>query len=78
MILRKPLALVLMKAVIKKVTRATRICLMSPPSTKPAFLTAELAKPKPITIIMGPITIGGNKRSIQVVPIARIKRAIPT
>ena len=39
-----------------------------PPSTKPAFLTADPASPRPITIIIGPMTTAGSNLSIQRVP----------
>ena len=68
MIFKKPIAFVLINAVIRKVTTATNIGFQSPSTTKPAFLTALFARPRPITIIIGPMTIGGNNRLIHPVP----------
>ena len=68
MILKKPFPLVLMKAAIRKVTTATRAFFQSPPSTKPAFLTADPASPRPMTMIIGPMTTAGSNLSIQRVP----------
>ena len=68
MIFKKPFAFVLINAVIKKVTVATSIGFQSPSFTNPALVTALLARPRPITIIIGPMTIGGKSRLIQFVP----------
>ena len=68
MIFKKPFAFVLINAVIKNVTTATNICFQSPSFTNPAFFTALLARPRPMTIIIGPMTIGGKSRLIQFVP----------
>ena len=68
-ILIKPLPLVEKNAVAMNVNKATMIFLKSPPATSPAFDTALEARPRPITMIIGPITIGGNNLSIQALPI---------
>ena len=68
MIFKKPFAFVLIKAVMRNVTTATTIAFQSPSFTNPAFVTALLASPRPITIIIGPMTIGGKSRLIQFVP----------
>ena len=68
MIFKKPFAFVLINAVMRNVTTATNIGFQSPSFTNPAFVTAPLARPRPMTIIMGPMTIGGKSRLIQFVP----------
>ena len=71
MIRRKPFPFVLIKAAIKNVTTATRAFFQFPSATSPAFVTAEPARPRPITIIIGPIMIGGKSLSIHFVPAKR-------
>ena len=78
MIRKNPFPLVLINAAIRKVTTATRACFQSPSATKPAFVTAEPAKPRPITIIIGPIIIGGKSLSIHFVPAKRTLAATRT
>ena len=68
MIFKKPFAFVLMNAVMRNVTTATNIAFQSPSFTNPAFVTALLARPRPMTMIIGPMTIGGKSRLIQFVP----------
>ena len=48
------------KAAIKKVTTATRAFFQFPSATRPALVTAEPASPRPITMIIGPMMIGGK------------------
>ena len=72
MIRRKPFPFVLIKAAIKKVTTATRAFFQFPSATRPALVTAEPARPRPITIIIGPITIGGKSLSIHFVQAKRM------
>ena len=71
MIRRNPFPFVLMKAAMRKVTTATRAFFQFPSATRPALVTAEPARPRPITIIIGPITIGGKSLSIHFVPAKR-------
>ena len=78
MIRRKPFPFVLIKAAIKKVTTATRAFFQLPSATRPALVTAELASPRPITMIIGPIMIGGKSLSIHFVPAKRTLAATRT
>ena len=69
MILKNPLALVITSVVIKNVTSATSKPFHSKISAfSPIRLTANPASDKPIIIIIGPITIGGNNLLIQFLP----------
>ena len=72
MIRRNPFPFVFIKAAMRKVTTATRAFFQLPSATRPAFVTAEPARPRPITIIIGPITIGGKSLSIHFVPAKRM------
>ena len=47
---------------------ATTIARQSPPATIPVLLTALEDNPNPITIIIGPITTGGNNLFNQLTP----------
>ena len=78
MIFTKPLPLVLTKAAMRKVIMATSICFQSPSVTKPALVTAELAKPSPMMIIIGPMTMGGKRVSIHLVPTILTRPAMRT
>ena len=67
-----PFALVIINAVVKNVINATKGPFHSIPlvgiEVSKIFPTALLAKPKPIIIIIGPITIGGRILSIHFFP----------
>ena len=78
MIRRKPFPFVLIKAAIKKVTTATRAFFQFPSATRPALVTAEPASPRPITMIIGPMMIGGKSLSIHFVPAKRTPAATST
>ena len=72
MIFKNPFPLTITKAVVKNVISATNTpfhAMFSVPAAIPILPTAELANPKPIIIIIGPITTGGNNLSIQFLPI---------
>ena len=60
MIRRKPFPLLLIKAAIKKVTTAQEHFSNFHSATRPALVTAEPASPRPITMIIGPMMIGGK------------------
>ena len=76
-ILKNPFAYTATSAVARIVMSATMTnCqFIVPPSgtTKPALEQAEPARPRPITAIIGPTTIGGKILLIQLVPIRRIR-----